>query len=60
MVSWFVASAALIPLALWLLWLVFCTWITHIQPERSSKIIEAAGRWFPFRRSRSSKPEGGG
>ncbi len=30
-------------------WLGYCAWISHTEPKRAADIIEASGRWFPFR-----------
>jgi hypothetical protein len=41
------AVLGLIYFAMWIAHSVIITWLS---PDRAADIIEAAGRWFPFRR----------
>lgn len=58
MLEFFVFTAA-VALLLLLLWLGYCAWIAHVAPEHAASIIEATGRWFPFRGSRWPWTKGG-
>jgi hypothetical protein len=42
-----------------LMWLVYCAWVTaHSRPREAANIIEASGRWFPFKGWRWPWPRG--
>lgn len=48
-----VAIAVVVPILCFVSWLAFATAVVRRHPpDEAARIIEATGRWYPFRRRR--------